>query len=63
MYQVTWELLPTSWESEVDIIKELLEVQSKEKEPSEAENSSVGFSMVSVSNSSFNFFWSSFSSI
>ncbi|KAF4393961.1 hypothetical protein G4B88_025930 [Cannabis sativa] len=39
--QVTQELQLTSWESEIDIIKELLEAQSNEKEHSEVENSCV----------------------
>ncbi|PON51587.1 Aminotransferase-like mobile domain containing protein [Parasponia andersonii] len=45
-HQVTWELQPTSLESEVGIIKELLEAQSTGKEHSEAENSCIVFPIV-----------------
>lgn len=48
-YQVTWELQPTPWESEIDIIKELFEEQNNSKEHSEAENSSLDFPTVTVS--------------
>uniref|UniRef100_A0A803QE03 Aminotransferase-like plant mobile domain-containing protein n=1 Tax=Cannabis sativa TaxID=3483 RepID=A0A803QE03_CANSA len=44
--QVTQELQLTSWESEIDIIKELLEAQSNEKEHSEVENSCVNSPIV-----------------
>ena len=60
---MTWELQLTSWESEIDMIKELLEEQSKGKEPSEAENSSVDHPIVTVSYASFKFYLSMFSSI
>ncbi|XP_062096396.1 protein MAIN-LIKE 1-like isoform X2 [Humulus lupulus] len=45
-YQVTQELQPTSLESEIVIIKELLEAQNNGKEHSEAENSCINFSIV-----------------
>ncbi|GMN40573.1 hypothetical protein TIFTF001_009805 [Ficus carica] len=45
-HQVTWELQPTSWESEIDIIKELFEKQNNSKEHSEAENCSSDFPTV-----------------
>lgn len=51
LHQVTWELEPTSWELEVDIVKELLEAQSKEIEIFEAESSCANSTDNNVSHS------------